>query len=111
MTDYLPIIVTKIKNTLVVSHLNIVSLNQWRKHEICIIMVIFLTVFHYTLLSLLFVHSIMVSFTLLEIHYLEEVFHGGITHIILLNKNLPFYDTVRFSLLYAMQWIRLTYVI
>ena len=38
----------KLKNTLVVSHQNL-SLNQCRKHERCIIRVIFLIVLHYTL--------------------------------------------------------------
>ena len=42
---------------------------------------------------MLFVHSIVVSFKLLEIHYIEEIFHVGITHIILLNKCLPVYDS------------------
>ena len=49
-------------------------------------------------LCLLLVHSIVMSFKLLEIPYMEEGFHVGITHIILRNKNLPVYDAVVFSL-------------
>ena len=107
----------EIKNTLVICYQN-VSLNLWHKHKICIIMVIFLTVFHYTSWIMFAVCTRYCDVFQL---FGNTVYSGKIscvyhTHIVLLNKNLPVYDQLD-SLswlqgkLYAVRWIRLEFVI
>ena len=66
---------------------------------------------------LVFVHSIVTPFKLLEIHYIEEGFHVGTTHILFCWMRISLLMIQSDSLcglqgmLYAVRWIRLIFVI